>query len=38
MGKNMNNNFVGQEELEIILNEIKKKPYGKIMLYGAVGI
>lgn len=34
----MNKNFVRQEELEIFLKEIKKKPHGRFMIYGATGM
>jgi restriction system protein len=30
--------FIRQEELGIFLNELKKKPYGKFMVYGAAGM
>jgi restriction system protein len=30
--------YVRQEELDIIINQIKKKPYGKFMIYGEAGI
>lgn len=34
----MNTDFVRQEELEIFLNEIKKNPFGKYLIYGSAGM
>lgn len=34
----MNTDFVRQEELKNFLNEIKKNPIGKYLIYGSAGM